>query len=1293
MKNEPINTNGQDIPYWIKQQFIEFFEKGGGKGLPKHKHMSSSSVVPANDKSLLFTNSGMVQFKDIFLGVKNPPEDSLNVITMQRCIRAGGKHDDLKEIGKSGRHHTFFEMLGHFSFGGYFKKEAITMAWVFLTEILKIPEDKLVITVYHEDEESAKIWQELTKFKVGSFSFGGNPDSFFSKEQMSQENIKIVKVKSEDNFWSMGDTGPCGPCSEIFFQTQDSFYMDENGSSDGLVEIWNLVFMDRKKLISGETEPLKTKCIDTGIGFERLVSVVEMVQQNLIIDESVDILNGIVESIEKRRDISAKIKKLNSLISQKGREINRNITEMNEKLKSAIDSIGGNKSINAKVDELKPIIKFIEGKKNLDGVLDNYQNSIFKNIVSGIEELLLANYSKQDEKAKNYAKVSSRIITDHLRSITMMIGDGVRPSAKDQGYVLRLMIRSVAKALHYDSENQKFDIYEKNKGVWMDKNSNLFKHFKSYVEKSFVENKKHHLLTIFRVFIFQADMLNLYYNTKQSNVDRVLEEEEKQFLNAVDRGYGKLSEIIENPSFYIPKTQNNNYEDDTAFNPKNISTEKDEKAFLEQYEPNKNIEISEGVSRILNHLSHIAVYMYDTHGFPYEITADEIKSRMDEILDEENFLKRFKYLKNEDLKTQEKPLILLRFIEELKKDISEKMEFEFEKTFNKIKTKHKVVNAKSRLNAFDSLDEYCEKNEVKIKEIAKNQKMLETNTPQRLPYIAFPKILFVLAELKNGDVVEDFSKHKDNIESFFIAVDRVNMYPEGGGQQGDEGILDSAEHIDDIKKDDIYKNNLIAFAKHIRRKPQPIFSMGGSIPDSVLEEIFTEHYMEGFKKAKNPESYPKETLRKAYEDLLSKKLKVEENPEDSGFFILTPKPRLEYPIAEYKNKYDEENAYKYSIINTIKHKSGVVFYYVVPSVGNQEDSLLKIGKKLKVSVNIPLRYARSIHHSATHLLNYGLRKVLGRTVVQKGSQVYKNKLRFDFSFNNDISEENIKLIQREMFSKILENAEVSTEFMHIEKATKEKQAIATFNEKYDENVRVVTIGEEGFNSNSVELCGGTHIDRTGDISSINILSCFSIGSGIKRIEAVAGVSAEKYQQNLQELKDSVAKSLSVSTKDATAEEFLNEIEHIKDKNKNFVKNIRHYTFELVKDQIKTSKTFDYQNLKICFLNLPSISDSLYRIANDIRSISENKILLLLSKVTDEDKYTAMIIKPNFFKNKTEKPKLDDIQESYVNFVDTFLVKAGVNLHQGMLKTNLINVVISEEIYKNITKLIEMYSPL
>ncbi|APS82990.1 alanine--tRNA ligase [Piscirickettsia salmonis] len=242
----------------IRQAFLDYFK---GKG---HSVVPSSSLVPKDDPTLLFTNAGMVQFKDVFLGQEQ--RDYTRATSSQRCVRAGGKHNDLDNVGYTARHHTFFEMLGNFSFGDYFKREAILFAWEFLTEVMKLPKEKLWVTVYDKDEEAATIWTN----DIG----------------LSQE--RVIRIATKDNFWEMGDTGPCGPCSEIFYDHGPEVFgglpgtVDEDG--DRYIEIWNIVFMQYNRGADGELNPLPKPSVDTGMGLERLAAILQGVHNNYDID-------------------------------------------------------------------------------------------------------------------------------------------------------------------------------------------------------------------------------------------------------------------------------------------------------------------------------------------------------------------------------------------------------------------------------------------------------------------------------------------------------------------------------------------------------------------------------------------------------------------------------------------------------------------------------------------------------------------------------------------------------------------------------------------------------------------------------------------------------------------------------------------------------------------------------------------------------------------------------------------------------------------------------------------------
>lgn len=313
----------------VRKSFLDYFEKNS------HEVLQSFPLVPHNDPTLMFTNAGMVPFKNVFAGRepltgKNGKEIK-KVTSSQKCVRAGGKHNDLDNVGYTARHHTFFEMLGNFSFGDYFKEQAILYAWEYLTEILGLPKEKLLATVYHDDDEAFDLWRKIS----------GLPEE------------KIIRISTNDNFWAMGDTGPCGPCSEIFYDHGEKVPGGPPGSKDQdgdrFTEIWNLVFMQFEKLDDGSKINLPNPCIDTGMGLERITTIMQ-------------------------------------------------------------------------------------------GVFDNYDIDLFKNLIAASKEV-----SGNDNPKKDF---SHRIIADHLRSVSFLIADGVLPSNEGRGYVLRRIMRRAMRHCH-----------------------------------------------------------------------------------------------------------------------------------------------------------------------------------------------------------------------------------------------------------------------------------------------------------------------------------------------------------------------------------------------------------------------------------------------------------------------------------------------------------------------------------------------------------------------------------------------------------------------------------------------------------------------------------------------------------------------------------------------------------------------------------------------------------------------------------------------------------------------------
>ena len=417
----------------IRQTYLDFFKSHG------HTVVRSSSLVPHNDPTLLFTNAGMNQFKDIYLGKEKRPY--VRATTAQKCVRAGGKQNDLENVGYTARHHTFFEMLGNFSFGDYFKKEAITYAWTLLTEGFGLPKESLTVTVYDKDDEAYNIWKDIIKVPVEKIiRIGDNKGGAFNS----------------DNFWQMGDTGPCGPCSEIFYDHGDDIWGGPPGSpeedGDRFIEVWNIVFMQYNRKADGTFEKLAKPMIDNGLGLERIAAV-------------------------------------------------------------------------------------------LQGVHSNYDIDLFVSLEKAAAEIL----GVSDLKDK-----SLRVISDHIRSCSFLIADGVLPSNEGRGYVLRRIIR---RAVRHGRLLGAKDVF-----------------FYKLVD-TLVKLMGH----AYPELVEQQDLIK-----------KTLKREEEQFLNTLDRGLALLEGEL------------------------------------------KKL----GDSRVIP--GDVVFKLYDTYGFPTDLTADVVRDR-GYTIDEEGF--------------------------------------------------------------------------------------------------------------------------------------------------------------------------------------------------------------------------------------------------------------------------------------------------------------------------------------------------------------------------------------------------------------------------------------------------------------------------------------------------------------------------------------------------------------------------------------------------------------------------------------------------------------------------------
>ncbi|MEE9258947.1 MAG: alanine--tRNA ligase [Nitrospinaceae bacterium] len=382
----------------LRKKFLEYFAGNG------HTVVSSYPLVPRNDPTLLFTNAGMVQFKNVFLGEEQ--RDYVRAATAQKCVRAGGKHNDLEMVGRTARHHTFFEMLGNFSFGDYFKKEAIAYGWEFLTQTVGLPKDRLYVSVFKDDDEAAALWEK---------------DIGLSKD-------RIFLMDEKDNFWAMGPTGPCGPCSEIFIDQGEAVGCGKPTCTvgcdcDRYLEIWNLVFMQFDRDESGKFTPLPSPCIDTGMGLERLAAVAQGKHSNY----DCDLIMGLIEDVSR-----------------------------------------------------------ITGKK----------------------------YGANKEN-----DVSIRVITDHARAVTFLIGDGVLPSNEGRGYVVRRIMR---RALRH--------------GKLLDQKEPFFHKIAERVAESFKDaypDLDQHFSLIHKVILNEEENFGNTLNFGTQRLEEILERVRKENLTSI----------------------------------------------------------------------------------------------------------------------------------------------------------------------------------------------------------------------------------------------------------------------------------------------------------------------------------------------------------------------------------------------------------------------------------------------------------------------------------------------------------------------------------------------------------------------------------------------------------------------------------------------------------------------------------------------------------------------------------------------------------------------------------------
>ena len=910
----------------IRAKYIEFFKSKG------HKVYDSMPLVP-DDASLLFTNAGMVQFKDIFTG--KIPIPSPNIATSsQLCIRAGGKHNDLENVGYTARHHTLFEMLGNFSFGAYFKKEAIAYAWEFVTEILGFDKSLLYVTIHESDDEAYELWQEHI------------------------ESSRIKRMGDKDNFWQMGDTGPCGPCSEIYVDQGAEFFHSEEdyfgGEGDRFLEIWNLVFMQYERSADGTLTPLPKPSIDTGMGLERVIALKE-------------------------------------------------------------------------------------------GEINNFDSSLFAPIMQCIKEITGKSYYRDSVLLKNtmgFAKdiidsckkdiASFRVIADHARAVAFLLAQGVNFDKEGRGYVLRRILRRAVRHGYLLGLRKAF-LYEV-VGVVCDSMGGHYSYLKerknALQEQCKAEEERFFETIESGMVLFQAELEKLRGHSVLSDKSRIASAEATALT----------------PSKLLASASQNH-----DFSSQSLECQDSSK--VDSSDAKETIYFS----------GEVAFKLYDTYGFPLDLTQDMLRELGLSI----------------DLQGFEKCM-------QEQKDRS--------------KAHWKGSGDSVKDGDFNTL----------LSEFGKNE---------------FVGYECVKVDSRILALLDSSFKRVESLQAGqegWVMLESTPFYPESGGPVGDKGALFSdnsslGNHCTDFtnfeRTADLMSSSPSKFVKNSTSTTANTRIVDSTPCERELKSTSLKRQdssdTESQVDSTMAESRPSRGAELWEQGGSSATAKAELEREERGtpldcrksgdFFGAKGSGEGINPFLRQENnekaELQKETTQTAQVLDTQKY-FGLNLSKVVAT------SMLKVGDLVKAQVDSS-RFEITKHHSATHLLHYALRQILGSHIAQAGSLVEANRLRFDFSHPKALSVNELEQIEALVNEKITESTPQICETMGIAEA-KTKGAMALFGEKYGESVRVITLGD------SIELCGGIHIQNTAEIGSFYIVRESSVSSGVRRIEAVCGKAAYHY---------------------------------------------------------------------------------------------------------------------------------------------------------------------------------------
>ena len=997
----------------IRAKYIKFFQARG------HKVYESMPLVP-DDASLLFTNAGMVQFKDIFTG-KIPTPTPPRATSSQLCIRAGGKHNDLENVGYTARHHTLFEMLGNFSFGDYFKKEAIAHAWEFVTEVLGFDKSVLYVTIHESDDEAYELWCAHI------------------------EPSRIKRMGDKDNFWQMGDSGPCGPCSEIYVDQGAEFFHSEEdyfgGEGDRYLEIWNLVFMQYEQK-EGIRTPLPKPSIDTGMGLERVVALKEGRINNF--DSSLFApLMRCIEGLTGLKYIRDDETLANSSLGNHSHNPSAPLHcgARQSAPHSQGEAIAQSNTANTR----------IVGGEILESQADSESSAGTTNETA--------------QKIKS-TQASFRVIADHARSVAFLLAQGVNFDKEGRGYVLRRILRRAVRhgyllglkraflyevvgavcesmGAHYGyllerksaiqeqckaEEERFFETIESGMSLFnaeleklkeghsacSEDNSSLGNHSPDCAEfggqslptqvtpapksaqskQSNTAKQGEAAVSLVNTRIVGGEILKSQANSESNLTDSRAEGFCDDFRGFQGGGEGVTKAIM---------TEANNAEDSKSKTRENTKDSKvfDEKSGLSSESARSYLSGSdEARARRIADLSQktesytfsgeVAFKLYDTYGFPLDLTQDMLREYGIE-LDMAGF---------EACMQEQK---------------------------NRGKASWKGSGDALKNGDFNAL----------VSEFGANN---------------FVGYECVEAQSRILALLDSSFKRVDRLasgEEGWVMLDRTPFYPEGGGPVGDKGLLLAGGHS-------ACGDFLASASSHsLRRTTSAPHSFNSHSPknSSAILECQTEFSSTDSKNTSESHSL--------------------QNPESTKDPI---------QIAQ--------------VLDTQK-------FFTLNLSHIRACQPIKVGDSLTASVDSSARAEISKHHSATHLLHYALRQILGSHIAQAGSLVEANRLRFDFSHPKALSQEELEQIEALVNAKIAQSCPQICENLSLHEA-KARGAMALFGEKYGEQVRVVSFGD------SIELCGGIHAGNTAEIGSFYIVKESGVSSGVRRIEAVCGAAAYNY---------------------------------------------------------------------------------------------------------------------------------------------------------------------------------------